>query len=78
MSVAVKPILMRFYWNSLSIRIVEFSKSVGYGLAAILFVSLAVECTLSFSNRSDKNITVVVINRFVEFKVNTYREILER
>lgn len=77
-SIAIKHILTTLYWNPLSIWIVEFSISVGRIFAAFLFVSLAVECTLSFSNSSDTNSTVVVINYFVKLKVNTYRENLER
>ena len=75
----MKAVLVKVYMpNTLSIRIVEFSKSVWYSFAAILFVSLAVECTLSFSNVSYTNSTVVVVNSSIELKVNSYREDLER
>ena len=71
-SITVKTIISISDWNSRTIRIVKFTKSIRNGTTAFNFVSFAEQSFIIFANLVDTDKAVIFVDLAFEFKVYTY------
>jgi hypothetical protein len=73
-SITIKSLLLISDWDSNTIGVVKFTKSIRDGATALHFVGFAEESFIAFANVTDADNAVVFVYLAIKFKVHTYNK----